>query len=202
MRFIALTGLSGLTGKLHQMDSVQIIRSESEAKVLIDPIRREILRLLAAEPMSGTGLAKALGLSPPSVSHQLAALKKGGFVSVYRRVEGNHGIVQKFYRPSAQVYVTDKRTLPLSIVRYFTPYHVERTRGIVVALSLLQEGFKLSSRDLEKTAWDFSSCLVEAAHKYPGISTHEDPEFLVSRLYRHALDELVRSNPAIFPKIP
>ncbi len=184
------------------MDLVQVIRSESEAKVLIDPIRREILRLLAAEPLSGAGLAKTLGLSPPSVSHQLTALRKGGFVSVARRVEGDHGIVQKFYRPSAQVYVTDKRALPLSIVRYFTPYHVERARGMVAGLGLFRDGFRLTSRALEKAAWDFSSCLVEAAQKHTGMTTYADPEFLVCRLYRHALEDLVRSDPAVFPKIP
>ncbi|SRR6266571_3473008 len=183
------------------MDSVRIIRSESEARVLTDPIRREILRLLAAKPLAGGELAKILGLSAPSASHHLTALKKAGFVSVVRREEGGHGIVQKFYRPSAQTYVIDKSALPLSIVRYFTPHHVERVRGTVAALSLLQDGFRLSSPEIERMAWEFSARLINVAHKHQVVSGYEDPEFLVNHLYRKALEELITAQPSAFPKI-
>ncbi len=111
-------------------------------------------------------------------------------------------MVRTLYRPSAQMYVIDKSRLPLSIVRYFTPNHVERIRGILAALDLVREGFRLPSSEIEKAAWSFSLCLIDIAQKHVEVDPGEDPEFFINRLYKEALQKMVRSSTWVFPRLP
>ena len=48
---------------------VEVIANVEAAKLLVDPMRREIIRLLADKAMTENELAETLGLSDPSVGH-------------------------------------------------------------------------------------------------------------------------------------
>ncbi|WP_304174932.1 autorepressor SdpR family transcription factor [Limnochorda pilosa] len=57
-------------------------------KALADPIRRQILRMLAQGDLSAGEIAAGFSISKPSVSHHLAVLKQAGLVEDRR--EGQH----------------------------------------------------------------------------------------------------------------
>lgn len=47
---------------------------------LADPVRRQVVDLLAQQPRSAGALAAATGLSPPAMSRHLRVLRRGGIV--------------------------------------------------------------------------------------------------------------------------
>jgi ArsR family transcriptional regulator, arsenate/arsenite/antimonite-responsive transcriptional repressor len=54
-------------------------------KVLSDPTRREILRLLSNGPMSAGDIAAHFDLSKPTISGHLALLREADFVDITRQ---------------------------------------------------------------------------------------------------------------------
>jgi len=74
---------------------------EKTFKALADPTRREILRMLNEKSLSAGEIAKAFGISKPSLSHHLNILKNAELVSAER--DGQHiiysinaSVVQEF----------------------------------------------------------------------------------------------------------
>lgn len=57
---------------------------ESIFKALADGQRRRVLEMLRREEMPAGAIAKALGLTPATVSHHLAVLKQADLVRVRR----------------------------------------------------------------------------------------------------------------------
>ncbi len=171
-----------------------IVRSEAEAKLLIDPMRREILRLLAKEALTETQLAKMLGLSAPSVDYHLKGLKKGNFVSVAGREAEGHGIIQKFYQANARAYLVEKEKMPLYIKRYFMPMDIERARGIAACLTLFKaSGFKLESETMESLAESLANAISRTAQNFQYPRLGADPEPAISQLYAEALGQVLRN---------
>ena len=176
-----------------ERSAVRIIRDEGEAKLLTDPMRREILRLLAGKALTENELSGILGLSPPSVGYHLRALTKRGLISVVRREPEEHGIVQKFYQTKALVHIIDFDNMPLYIRRYLMPNQLERVRGMLAGLSV-DKGtrFSISSDLMEKVASSLAKIVVKAAEKYEGSPASGDPEGLINGLCRDALRELFK----------
>ncbi len=85
--------------------------SLSQLKLLADPRRLAILRLLMAAPASLTGLGQALGQHPARVRHHLKALEDAGLV-LLERVEIDGGHVEKFYRAAAPALLLQESILP------------------------------------------------------------------------------------------
>lgn len=119
--------------------SFVVITSPDEAKVLVDPMRREILRLLSGRPMTQNILAETLGLSNSSVAHHLKLLAGAGLVMVAREERELHGILQKFYETTSLAYFVDTRKLSLDIERYYMSNNLERARGILAALNMTRK---------------------------------------------------------------
>lgn len=174
-----------------QRSAVRIIRDEAVAKLLTDPMRREILRLLADDVLTETELSDILGLSLPSVGYHLKALLRSGLIFVARRELEEHGIVQKFYQTKALVHIIDLDNMPLYIRRYLTPVQLERARGMLAGLSI-EKGTRLSlsSDFIEKFASSLAKIVVKAAEKYEGSPASGDPEGIINSVYREALREL------------
>jgi DNA-binding transcriptional ArsR family regulator len=173
--------------------AVRSIRNPSEAMLLCDPMRREILRLLGKAPMTQTQLAGLLGLRTPTVGYHLSALKESGFVAVDREEMGRHGIVEKYYESSAQMYFVDGKSMPLEIVRYYMPVIVERARGVLACAKMKEKTFDPSSEYMEKFALAYASSISELAKKHEGPATESDPEACCSRLYSEALGTAIKS---------
>ena len=185
------------------LDAVRILRSDREAKLVFDDMRRELLRLVAKEALTASKLSTLLGLSPPTVGHHLDALKASGLVEIVSKEPETHGIVQKFYRATAQACIIEARRLSPSVKRYFMPARIERTRGMIAALSIgAAEGYKSSSDSVETVTEELGGFILEAAEHRQASKTEIDPENVINGIYSEALENLVRMKPKLFPPFP
>ncbi len=172
--------------------SLLVISSPDKAKVLVDPMRREILRLLSGQPMTQNELAEALGLSNPSVAHHLKLLLDTELVTVEREEKELHGILQRFYETTSLAYFVDTRKLPLDIERYYMSNNLERVRGILAALNVERKQAKvIPTKDLEEFARALASAIVEVAPRYATISA-SDREEVIAKVHFEALKHLLR----------
>jgi predicted transcriptional regulator len=186
-------------GDLAPKRSLALISSPEKAKVLVDPMRREILRLLSGKPMTQNELAETLGLSNPSVAHHLKLLLDIGLVGVQREEKELHGIMQKFYETTSLAYFVDTRKLPLDIQRYFMPTNVERVRGILVALNATKgQASLVPAKDLEEFAVTMASTIAQIARKYEKFKTL-DREEVIAKVQFEALRHLI-SRPELTPE--
>jgi DNA-binding transcriptional ArsR family regulator len=177
----------------------EVITNPRTARILVDPMRREMLRLLAERAMTENELADALGLSNPSVGHHLKILKDAGLIRVSRREIEAHGIQQKFYETSALAYFVDGRKMPLEIERYFMPVGLERARGILAAFNVIHgEPKSIATRELEEFARILSASVIVAAAKQ-SRQTKAGREEVMGRIYRDALSQIIAS-PDLLPQ--
>ena len=174
------------------MKLIEIIETPEKAEVLVDPMRREIVRLLAERAMTESELADALGLSDPSVGHHLALLKKFGLIRLERKEVEEHGIVKKLYRSTALVVLISDGKLPLRIRRYFMPVHTERVRGAIAALRLVgRNRAAIDSNYIDSLAKWFNDKVVEVARTYR-VSGEPRRESVLNDLYLAALRQTTR----------
>lgn len=93
------------------MSSVEYIKSLEQIKLLSDPRRMAILRLLMAQPATLTHLGKALGEHPAWVRHHLKQLEEAGLVEmVTTQVSG--GFVEKYYQAKNRAIIFQEIILP------------------------------------------------------------------------------------------
>ena len=168
--------------------AVEVITDPKVARILVDPMRREMVRLLAEGEKTENELAGLLGLSNPSVGHHLKVLREGGLIRVVRKEAEEHGILQKFYESNATVYLVDSHNMQREIDRYFMPINLERIRGIMTAASLVlrREGIQLNEKDVEEFAKLFASAIVRSSTKF-SKRWNGSREELLAALYRSAL---------------
>ncbi|MBN2386101.1 MAG: helix-turn-helix domain-containing protein [Anaerolineales bacterium] len=95
------------------MFPIQPLRSFDQLKLLADPRRLKILRLLMAEAASLTQLGRALGQHPARVRHHLKQLESGGLVTLVE-TRSEAGVVEKFYRARAGGLLLQELILPES----------------------------------------------------------------------------------------
>ena len=184
------------------MDQVHILRTDQEAKLLFDDMRREILRLLSKESLTPRKLSTMLGLSAPTVGHHLGALRRSGLVKIVGREPETHGIMQTFYSSTAQAYIIETGKLSSAVRRYFMPAKIERTRGMLAALSLsATDRFELSSEMVETATEELAKFILESAEQHQGPRMRPDPETIVNQIYRDALSNLVSTRPKIFSRL-
>lgn len=169
---------------------IEVVTKPETAKLLVDPMRREMMRLLAEHAMTESELAEVLGLSDPAVGHHLGVLREAGLIRIARKEAETHGILQKFYEANALLYLVDGARMPLEIERYFMPASMERARGIVAALNSVSRNFtRIPQEDLEKLATSLSSAIIQLSPKY-SKPEKVDRETLIGMIYRDALRHL------------
>lgn len=170
---------------------VKVIRDPEAAKLISDPMRRAILNLLRQRAMSESELADSLGLTDATVNYHLGLLRKIGFLTVAKTEVEGHGIMQKFYAPTAYLYLPDVGSLPKEVARYYYPINIERIRGV---MSVGREGVArlgLAGREVDKVGEEYAKELVRVAKKYSGMEINQgEGEELVNRLYTEALSGL------------
>jgi len=184
------------------VEEVQILRNDNEAKLIFDDMRREILRLLARESLTPRKLSTILGLSAPTVGHHLDVLKRSGLVRIVATEAETHGIVQKFYSATAQTYIIETRRLSPSVKRYFMPARIERTRGLLAALSLNSaDQYEISSELVETATEELATHIVEVSERRQGHKAEKDPERVINEIYRDALSDLISAKPNMFRRV-
>lgn len=93
------------------MDNVESLRAFEQIKVLADPRRMGILRLLMAEPATLTHLARALKHSPAWIRHHIQALQLAGLVELIE-VRTTGRVMEKYYRAKASAFLLQEWVLP------------------------------------------------------------------------------------------
>jgi putative molybdopterin biosynthesis protein len=93
------------------MKKVKTIHSFGELKLLADPRRMEVLRLLMASPATLTHLARTMGQSPAWVRHHILALESAKLVEV-SEVRKTGRVTEKFYRARAEALLLQEMILP------------------------------------------------------------------------------------------
>lgn len=93
------------------MRNVAHLHSLESFKLVADPRRLEILRMLMASPATLTQLARVLKQSPAWVRHHILALENAGFVSM-SEVRKRGKVTEKFYRAQADALFLQELILP------------------------------------------------------------------------------------------
>lgn len=93
------------------MEQFKRLNNLAQIKVLSDPRRMAVLRLLMAHPATLTQLGEALGEHPARVRHHLKLLEKAGLVDlVDQRVV--RGFTEKYYQARARAFAFQQLILP------------------------------------------------------------------------------------------
>lgn len=93
------------------MAEIETIKDFEQIKLLSDPHRQAILRLLMAGPATLTQLGRVLGKHPAWVRHHLKLLEQAGLVEM-RTAQVSGGFVEKYYQAKARAFFFQQMLLP------------------------------------------------------------------------------------------
>ena len=93
------------------MPEIETIKNFEQIKLLSDPHRQAILRLLMAGPATLTQLGRVLGQHPAWVRHHLKQLEGAGLVEM-RTAQVSGGFVEKYYQAKARAFFFQQMILP------------------------------------------------------------------------------------------
>lgn len=93
------------------MKTIAPLASFDQIKLLADPRRMELVRLLMSEPATLSQLGRAVGKHPAWVQHHIKALEAGGLVEI-AEVRITAGVTEKFYRARAGGFLLQEMILP------------------------------------------------------------------------------------------
>ena len=177
---------------------VRVIYEPKIIKVLADPVRREILRQLRHEPQTQTQLAGKLNLTKPSMKHHLQLLRKARLIRVARTKAESHGILQKFYEPTSNLFIEDFEKTPPHLQKYFLQFHIERLRGMLSVFQLIGkkrgEPIKVTSDELKELAQEIARQMAKVGKRYEKTGAAMNRETLLITIYSEALKEVMTEN--------
>ncbi len=82
------------------------------------------------------------------------------------------------------------------------PARIERTRGILAALTLKgRGGYKPSSPMVEMATRELAGHILDSAERRQGPCRETDPECVINEIYREAIENLLKVKPEIFPQL-
>jgi putative molybdopterin biosynthesis protein len=91
--------------------SIESLQALNKIKILVDPRRLEILRLLMAEPATLTQLARNLKQSPAWIRHHIKTLESADLIEMVEiRTTGR--VTEKYYRAKSDAYLLQELILP------------------------------------------------------------------------------------------
>jgi putative molybdopterin biosynthesis protein len=93
------------------MKKVEAVSSFEKIKLLADPRRMDILRLLMAAPATLTLLARTMKQSPAWVRHHILALESAGLIEI-SEIRKTGKVMEKFYRARADAILLQEIILP------------------------------------------------------------------------------------------
>ncbi|MGH2639456.1 MAG: ArsR/SmtB family transcription factor [Rhabdochlamydiaceae bacterium] len=165
--------------------------------LLVDPMRRTILNLLADTAYTESQIADIVGLADASVGHHLRILAKSKLIKLVKREEEAHGIMQNFYRAVALCIAVDIERMSKSVSKYFFPVNIERIRGTMAGLKIgKNEGFpSTGTADLERIAERLAVFIAREATRLGIRETSFDRETITIQIYSRALRKALREPP-------
>jgi DNA-binding transcriptional ArsR family regulator len=172
-----------------------VIHQPKIIKVLADPVRREILRQLRHEPQTQTQLARKLNLTKPSMKHHLQLLRKARLVRIARTKAESHGILQKYYEPTSNLFIEDFENTPPHLQKYFLQFHIERLRGMLSVFQLIGknrgEPINVTSDELKELAHEVARQMAKVGKRYERTEATLNRETLLIAIYSEALKEVI-----------
>ena len=174
---------------------VRVIHQPKIIKVMADPVRREILRQLRHEPQTQTELARKLNLTKPSMKHHLQLLHKARLIRIARTKAESHGILQKYYEPTSNLFIEDFDKTPLYLQKYFLQFHIERLLGMLSVFHLIGkkrgEAIKVTSDELKELAQEIARQMAKVGKRYEKTEATMNRETLLITIYSEALREVM-----------
>jgi len=179
------------------MELVRVVQDSEVIKVLADPVRREILRYLSVEPLTESQLAQRLVLKKSSVAHHLRVLREYGLIKIGKTRVGKYGIQEKFYEPTAVLFIEDWGRIPHDYRRYFLNRYLERVRGMLGVLKLLAERkgkeLKVDVGLVSKLAHEVAEEMTRVGEEFEGREVGGDREELITSIYAEAFRRVIFS---------
>lgn len=170
------------------IDDLEIIKS------LADPIRREILRQLAEFPMTEAQLAVKLKFAKSSIGHHLQTLINAGLIRVERTEVESHGIQQKYYESTSKLFLENFENVPPELQRYFLHIHMERLRGILSVIQLMEEeqgrNIEITREQLEGLSLEIAKQISIVGKQYEEKKLDINRETLLVKIYCETLRKI------------
>ena len=177
---------------------VRVVHEPKIIKVLADPVRREILRQLRHEPQTQTQLAEKLKLTRPSTGHHLQMLRKARLIRIKRTKVTTHGTLEKYYEPTADLFIEDFEKTPPELQKYFLQFHIERLRGMLSVFQLIGKTrggpIEVTSNQLKELAQDIARQMAVVGERYEKTGTEMNRETLLITIYSEALKEVMTTS--------
>jgi DNA-binding transcriptional ArsR family regulator len=140
--------------------------------------------------MTQKQLAERMNLTEPSVSHHLTRLTEAGLVRISHTEVGSYGILQKYYEPTARLFLEDWDSIPLELRRYFIHAHMERLRGMFSVFQLMEGDTRrlaFDATEIEALAELTAQRISKIAETYDEADLTLDRENLLIRIYADTL---------------
>jgi len=142
---------------------VDVIDDPAAAMAALDPVRAEILAILA-EPGSSTTVAAALGLSRQQVNYHLRTLERHNLVRMVEQ-RPKRGLTERVMRATARAYVVSPSTLGENAV---DPARTDRlsTRYLVaIAARMVGEVAELA-RDADEAGKPLATMAIDSEIRF------------------------------------
>ena len=171
--------------------TVQVIDDLRTIKLLADPLRREIIREITNQPQTQSQLARKLELTPSSTMYHLKKLREAGLIKIGHSKVGTHGILEKYYEPTANLFIENYKKTSAKLQKYFLHTHLERLRGMLATLQLITEkngrSVKIKPEELYGMALEIANILPKIAKKFEHAEINGNRENLIVKIYAEAL---------------
>ena len=179
--------------------AVTVVRDSKTIRILADPARREILRQVAIHPQTGTQLAKKLHLTKATIGHHLRALQEARLIDIERAEVGSHGILEKYYEPTSNLFIEDfERSIPKPMLDFstfafahFLHASMDRLIGALSVLHLIEEkrgrSIKIDPEQLKDLALEAARHVVRVGERYEKMELDMTREMLTIKIYSEAL---------------
>ena len=172
--------------------AVCIVDDPDKIRLLADFTRTEILQLLCEYPMTEAQLSKELGLTRAAVGYHLKLLMKAQLIYLQKVEPEEHGILQKFYRPKAALFIVDYDRIPNDVKRYFIQTQIMHLRGLFAAFRLSRHFLNVSPTTLEELAVEMLKQLENTGRKHSEEEPVENALTLKIKIYAKALAVLMK----------
>jgi DNA-binding transcriptional ArsR family regulator len=178
-------------------NAVYIVDDPEKIRLLADFTRTEILRILNKSPLTETQLSEQLSLTKAAVGYHLHLLLNAGLICIEKVESEKHGILQKYYRPIAALFIVDPNKIPRDVQRHYIQIQIDHLIGMLSALQLNHKVPEISTKSLEELARAMLKELMVIGQKYVGQTTTENGETLKIKIYAEAMKNLVRNARAL-----
>lgn len=142
--------------------------------------------------MTETNLSQQLGITKAAIGYHLHLLRDAGLIGIDKVEPENHGILQKYYRPIAFLFVVDPTCIPRDVQRYYIRTQIEHLRGMFSVFQLYHHVTEVSSKTLEDLAIAMLKQLKTVGQKHAKDTILKDAESLRVKIFAEALANLTK----------